>query len=105
MVTQTLDQSADLGDAHDRIVLAGVVDADVGARLGSMLAERVATGADVVHLDLSAVEQIDEHGLVAIVRLWHEMSTGGRSLLLVDPSPAVGPLLSMTGLTATVTER
>ena len=105
-MTHTLDPSADLGgDADDPIVLRGTVDAGTGELLGSILAERLAAGASRFELDLSAVEAIDEHGLVAIVRVWQEMSAAGRSLRLVDPSPAVGPLLAMTGLSASYTER
>ena len=47
---------------------------------------------------------IDAEGLVSIVRVWQEMSACGKSLVLLDPSPAVGPLLSMTGLPATYTD-
>jgi anti-anti-sigma regulatory factor len=93
------------GGADDRIVLRGIVDETVGAQLGVMLAERVAGGGTVFELDLSEVEAIDEEGLVAIVRVWHEVATCGRSMRFLDPSPAVGPLLDMTGLTATYTER
>lgn len=105
-VTHTLDPSAGLGGhPDDPIVLLGTVDAGVGSRVGEMLAERAAAGATRYQVDLSGVEAIDEHGLVALVRVWQEMSASGRSLLLVDPSPAVGPLLAMTGLSATYSER
>lgn len=99
-----IDPSAGLAD-DDRIVLRGVVDAIAGARFGSMLAERLATADTTFDVDLSAVESIDEEGLVAIVRAWHESTSCGRAIRLLDPSPAVGPLLAMTGLTVTYTER
>ncbi|MFP5489362.1 MAG: STAS domain-containing protein [Acidimicrobiia bacterium] len=105
-MTHTLDPSTGLGGhPDDPIVLLGTVDGGAGTRIGEMLAERAAAGATCYRLDLSGVEAIDEKGLVALVRVWQEMSAAGRSLLLVDPSPAVGPLLSMTGLSATYTER
>jgi len=97
MVSQTLDPSVAFGD-DDRIQLRGIVDAVAGVRLGEVLAERVATGCASIDLDLSGVEAVDEHGLVAVVRAWHESSLQGCSLRLVDPSPAIGPLLSMSGL-------
>ena len=34
-----------------------------------------------------------------------EMAAGGHELRLLDPSPAVGPLLAMTGLAASYTDR
>jgi anti-anti-sigma regulatory factor len=97
-VSQTLEPAVGSGD-HDRILLRGLVDADVGLRLGQMLGERIAAGCSSIDLDLSAVESVDEHGLVAIVRAWHEVTGGGRTLRLLDPSPAIGPLLAMSGLT------
>ena len=103
-VTQIADLSAEFGDAGDRIIVTGIVDGQVGERLGVLVAERLADGTQQLGIDLSGVEAIDEHGLVAIVRIWHEMSTSGRRLALLDPSPVVGPLLSMTGLTASLSD-
>lgn len=100
VVTQAMDRPAALDD--EPLVLRGAVDAVVGDLLGAMLAERIAAGASGVAIDLSAVESIDAAGLVAIVRAWHEMAAGGRALTLLDPSAAVGPLLTMSGL-STVT--
>lgn len=100
---QSADPSAGLGD-EDRIVLTGLVDAAVGERLGVLVAERLADGTQQLGIDLSGVEAIDEPGLVAIVRIWHEMSSSGRQLSLLDPSPVIGSLLSMTGLTASSSE-
>lgn len=97
-MTQILDPAAGFGD-DDRIRLRGVLDARLGGLLGEILAERLATGCDEIDLDLSAVEAVDEHGLVAVVRACHEVSAQGRSLRLLDPSPAIGPLLAMSGLT------
>lgn len=104
MVTQIADPSAEFGDADDRIIVTGIVDARVGERLGELVAERLADGTQQLGIDLSGVEAIDEQGLVAIVRIWHDMSTSGRHLSLLDPSPVVGPLLSMTGLTASLSD-
>ena len=101
-VSQTLEPAADLAD-DGRIVLRGVVDAVAGARFGSMLAQRLADGGLTFDVDLSGVEAIDEEGLVAIVRVWHETASCGRAIRLLDPSPAIGPLLAMTGLTASYT--
>lgn len=105
-MSQTLQPSPGLGDPDaERIVLRGVVDEGAGIRLGAMLAERLADGLTVLDLDLSAVETIDEQGLVGIVRAFQEMAAGGHELRLLDPSPAVGPLLAMTGLAASYTDR
>lgn len=105
-MSQTLDPTADSCDVRgDRIVLRGVVDATVGARLGAMLADHTRAREQAIDVDLSEVEAIDEHGLVAIVRAWHEMWARGRTMRLLDPSPAIGPLLAMTGLTATYSDR
>lgn len=103
MVSQTLEPSVCFGD-DDRIQLRGLVDASVGARLGEVLAERLATSSDDIDLDLSAVEAIDEQGLVAVVRAWHEVLLQGSSLRLLDPSPVIGPLLAMSGLSTISTD-
>lgn len=85
--------------------MRGVVDADAGCRLGALLADRIALGSDRIDVDLSAVESIDAQGLVAIVRSWHEIAASGRTLRLLDPSPAIGPLLALSGLTTESTDR
>lgn len=103
-MSQTLDPYVAFGD-DDRIHLRGVVDERAGVRLGEVLAARLATGCPTVDLDLSAVEAVDEQGLVAVVRAWHEASSQGRSIRLLDPSPVIGPLLSMSGLDTVTTER
>lgn len=97
MVSHTLDPTVCFGD-DDRIHLRGIVDARAGIRLGEVLAERLTTSARDIDLDLSAVESVDEQGLVAVVRAWHEVSLRGCSLRLLDPSPVIGPLLAMSGL-------
>lgn len=98
MVTQILDPAVGFGD-DDRIRLRGTLDVRLGGRLGEILAERLDGGCDEIDLDLSAVDAVDEQGLVAVVRAWHEVSARGSSLRLLDPSPAIGPLLAMSGLT------
>lgn len=95
---------AGLADGGDRITLTGVVDAAAGDRLGAVVAERLAERPGPLTLDLSGVVAIDEGGLVAIVRIWHELTTVGHPMTLLDPSPVVGPALSMTGLAVVYTD-
>lgn len=97
MVSPVLHRSVTFGD-DDRIRLHGAVDATVGSRLGEILGERLASGCGRIDLDLSGVESVDELGLVALVRAWHEVSAQGHVLRLVDPSPVIGPLLALSGL-------
>lgn len=114
LVSQTLDPAIgsdddgtddDGADVGGRIRVRGVVDAAAGCRLGAVLAERLALGSSQIDVDLSAVESIDAQGLVAIVRSWHEIASSGRTLRLLDPSPAIGPLLALSGLTTEFTDR
>lgn len=97
MVSPVVHRSVTFGD-DDRIHLHGAVDATVVEGLGEVLGERLATGCRQIDLDLSGVESVDEHGLVAVVRAWHEVSARGHVLRLVDPSLVIGPLLAMSGL-------
>lgn len=54
--------------------------------------------ADVIELDLRGVTFIDSSGLGVLVRLRKEAAEKGKSLSLVNVSPATHRLLEITGL-------
>ncbi len=54
--------------------------------------------ADAIEIDLGAVSFIDSSGLGALVRVRNEAADKGKSLSLVNPSPATHRLLELTGL-------
>lgn len=82
-----------------RAVLAGEIDFanafSLQARISAACAER-STRALV--LDLTGVEFMDSSGLRAVLQLRGELTQAGGGLVLLDPTPQVRGILSLTGL-------
>lgn len=52
---------------------------------------------DVV-MDLSSITSIDSHGISVLVYWWKRLKEEGREFMFVDPHPAIGRKLQLTGL-------
>ncbi len=82
-----------------RAIVAGEIDfanaTSLQARISAACAER---GAHGLILDLTGVEFMDSSGLRAILHLQRELAGGRGGLVLLDPTPQVRGILTLTGL-------
>jgi anti-anti-sigma factor len=82
-----------------RAIVAGEIDyanaTSLQAQISTACAER---GAQALILDLAGVEFMDSSGLRAILHLQRELVSGGGGLVLLDPTPQVRGILTLTGL-------
>ena len=76
--------------------VSGELDAYTAGVLEELLTDRASSGD--VRVDLSGVTFIDSTGIRAIVRADNELRSDDRTLVIVDPSPAVMRLLELTSL-------
>jgi anti-anti-sigma factor len=78
------------------IRVAGELDVATTEQLEAGFAEYASTGEDV-RMDLAEVTFIDSSGLRSLVALTRHLD-GVNQIVLVDPSPHVTRLLSLTGV-------
>jgi anti-anti-sigma factor len=82
-----------------RAIVAGEIDyanaTTLQTQISAACAER---GAQALVLDLAGVEFMDSSGLRAILHLQRELVDGQGGLVLLDPTPQVRGILTLTGL-------
>lgn len=75
---------------------SGELDAFTAPDLGEHVA---AAETSTVELDLSAVTFMDSSGLAALIEAHQRLARDSRHLVVVDPSPVVARVLSVSGVT------
>jgi anti-anti-sigma factor len=87
------------GPGRLRAVVAGEIDfanaTSLQTQISAACAER---DARALILDLAGVEFMDSSGLRAILHLQRELAGGDGGLVLLDPTPQVRGILTLTGL-------
>ncbi len=81
-----------------RLHLSGRLDVHVAADVRLALVEALAGGAGELQVDCSGVEAMDATGLGVLVGVHRRADRAGRTLVLVDVSPAVRRVLTLTRL-------
>lgn len=87
-----------------RVVLRGELDLHTAPTLRQRLLDAAAAGAERVVVDCRALEFVDSAGLRALLVARDELRSGSVAVVVADPSPAVGRVLDMTNLRASLTE-
>lgn len=81
-----------------RLHLSGRLDVHTAADARLALVAALAGGAGDLEVDCSAIEAIDATGLGVLVGVHRRADRAGRTLVLIDVSPAVSRVLSLTRL-------
>ena len=82
----------------DALVLIGELDPHTAPLLEAALDERIAAGADAIHLEVTGLDFIDSSGLRVLVEAHRTLGGEPGAVCLAGVSPTFLRLLEMTGL-------
>lgn len=77
--------------------LTGRVDGAMANELEVAIIEAIRGGAKLLSVNLSGATFICSAGLRVLLQYWRQMKTGGKQLVVSQPSPEVDSILAMTG--------
>lgn len=85
--------------ANDAVELfvSGRVDGAAANELEIVLLECFRGPSKTVYVNLAEATFLCSAGLRVLLQFWRQMKNGGRALWVVNPSPEVDSVLSMTG--------
>ena len=84
-------------------VVAWTMSGGAAFELGSELSRLPLEHIDHVELSLRRVSELDVSGIASLVRVFSQLSSQGKGLVLSDVAPAVHCTLKRVGLTAVLT--
>ncbi|MFF8669883.1 STAS domain-containing protein [Streptomyces sp. NPDC015242] len=80
----------------------GYLDVDTATEFQAHLANQLHHGRRHFLLDLSSVPFMDSSGMNIILRVYQETRGNAGSVHVISPTPAVGRILDLTGVSITV---
>jgi anti-sigma B factor antagonist len=102
-VGNDLEPAVNAGYSSPVVVsVAGEVDLNTAPQLRDKLAEVTSRKAEVVIVDLGAVEFLDSTGLGVILTAWKEVTAQGCALAVVSPQPRITRIFEITGLNLSI---
>ncbi len=81
--------------------VAGEVDADNCAALGSSISNEGSRPTDALNIDMAETTFLDSSAISELLRIHTSLAADGIGVSIVNPSPAVHRVLEITGLLAT----
>lgn len=101
MPTPTWQHTVRVEHGHRVVTLSGEIDLNAAAGLLSLLEETI-NNADLVEVDVQAVEFIDSTVISALITARNTARAAGRRLVLVNPTGRVRRTLEITGVLDTL---
>lgn len=77
--------------------VSGRIDGAMANELEIAVLEATGTRVPAVYINLANATFLCSAGLRVLLQYWRQMTTAGRKFLVINPSPEVDAVLSMTG--------
>ena len=87
-------------DTSVELFVSGRLDGAASNELEIQVLEVIRSGAKTLYINLAEATFLCSAGLRVLLQYWRQMKNGGKTLRVVNPSPEVDSVLTMTGFRA-----